>query len=152
VCFPTTSNAARVFANSAQPRVLYPQPLSFRSASLRAGLPDLSATPAKAPASRARRHSMMCEEDKPSRRSNAPFAPGSVAASYLASVAPDGEVVKLCQLRYGGSASMWGFAIYRTSHDDYQPSYPPIGHTASHRKKPSTPPAASTWATPSAWT
>jgi len=39
-------------------------------------------------------------------------------------------VLKLCRLRYGGSASMWGFAIYRASHDDYQPSYLPTGHSA----------------------
>ena len=31
----------------------------------------------------------------------------------------DGAAVKLCRLRYGGSAHQWGFAIYRASHDDY---------------------------------
>jgi len=30
---------------------------------------------------------MMCEEYSPSRRSRAPFAPGSVAASYSATIA-----------------------------------------------------------------
>ncbi|MGI8870729.1 MAG: hypothetical protein ACR2F6_18285 [Mycobacteriales bacterium] len=34
----------------------------------------------------------------------------------------DGDQLPLCQLRYGGSASIWGFSIYRASHDDYQPS------------------------------
>lgn len=29
-----------------------------------------------------------------------------------------GEVLPLCRLRYGGSASRWGFALYRASHDD----------------------------------
>lgn len=39
----------------------------------------------------------------------------------------DGEVLKLCRLRYGGSASRWGFAIYRASHDDYEDSILPNG-------------------------
>jgi hypothetical protein len=50
--------------------------------------------------------------------------------AYVDGVLPDGEVMKLCRLRYGGYASMWGFAIYRASHDDYQPSYLPTGHSA----------------------
>ena len=50
--------------------------------------------------------------------------------AYVDGVLPDGEVWKLCRLRYGGSASMWGFAIYRASHEDYQPSYLPTGHSA----------------------
>ena len=40
----------------------------------------------------------------------------------------DGETVKLCRLRYGGSAHQWGFAIYRASHDDYEDSYLPSGY------------------------
>jgi hypothetical protein len=40
----------------------------------------------------------------------------------------DGETVKLCRLRYGGSAHHWGFAVYRASHDDYQDSYLPTGY------------------------
>jgi hypothetical protein len=39
----------------------------------------------------------------------------------------DGETVKLCRLRYGGSAGSWGFAIYRASHDDYQDAILPSG-------------------------
>lgn len=50
--------------------------------------------------------------------------------AYVDGVLPDGEILKLCRLRYGGYASMWGFAIYRASHDDYQPSYLPTGQTA----------------------
>jgi hypothetical protein len=42
----------------------------------------------------------------------------------------DGEMVKLCRLRYGGSASSWGFAIYRASHDDYQDAILPSGALA----------------------
>lgn len=39
----------------------------------------------------------------------------------------DGTVLKLCRLRYGGSAHTWGFALYRASHDDYQDSILPTG-------------------------
>lgn len=39
----------------------------------------------------------------------------------------DQEELRLCRLRYGGSASRWGFAIYRASHDDYDDSYLPTG-------------------------
>ena len=42
----------------------------------------------------------------------------------------DGETFALCRLRYAGSASVWGFAIYRASHDDYQPNMLPTGLTA----------------------
>ena len=50
--------------------------------------------------------------------------------AYLDGVLPDGEIMKLCRLRYGGSASRWGFAIYRASHNDYEDSYLPNGHSA----------------------
>jgi prepilin-type processing-associated H-X9-DG protein len=42
----------------------------------------------------------------------------------------NGDTIKLCRLRYGGSAHTWGFAIYRASHDDYEDSYLPSGMTA----------------------
>lgn len=50
--------------------------------------------------------------------------------AYITGHLPDGEPLPLCRLRYGGSASRWGFAIYRASHDDYQDSILPNGHTA----------------------
>jgi hypothetical protein len=50
--------------------------------------------------------------------------------AYISGQLPDGEVLPLCRLRYGGSAHTWGFAIYRASHDDYQDSILPNGHTA----------------------
>lgn len=50
--------------------------------------------------------------------------------AYIDGVLPDGGVLKLCRLRYGGSASRWGFAIYRASHDDYEDSYLPTGYSA----------------------
>ena len=42
--------------------------------------------------------------------------------AYVDGVLGDGEVLKLCRLRYAGSAHQWGFAIYRASHDDYDPA------------------------------
>ena len=39
----------------------------------------------------------------------------------------DDEVMPLFRLRYAGSASRWGFAIYRASHDDYEESFLPTG-------------------------
>ena len=50
--------------------------------------------------------------------------------AYVTGVLPDGQELRLCRLRYGGSASRWGFSIYRASHDDYEPSYLPTGYTA----------------------
>jgi hypothetical protein len=47
--------------------------------------------------------------------------------AYVDGVLADGDQLKLCRLRYAGSASQWGFAIYRASHDDYQDSYLPTG-------------------------
>jgi hypothetical protein len=47
--------------------------------------------------------------------------------AYVDGVLTDGDQLKLCRLRYAGSASQWGFAIYRASHDDYQNSYLPTG-------------------------
>ena len=49
--------------------------------------------------------------------------------AYVTGVLTDGEQLRLYRLRYGGSASRWGFAIYRASHDDYEPSYLPTGFT-----------------------
>jgi hypothetical protein len=46
---------------------------------------------------------------------------------YVDAVLPDGEILRLCRLRYGGYANSWGFAIYRASYDDYQDSYLPTG-------------------------
>ncbi|HEU5484352.1 MAG TPA: hypothetical protein VFU98_05550 [Microlunatus sp.] len=47
--------------------------------------------------------------------------------AYVDGVLTDGDQLRLCRLRYAGSASQWGFAIYRASHDDYQNSYLPTG-------------------------
>ena len=50
--------------------------------------------------------------------------------AYVDGQLPDGEAQPLCRLRYGGSASIWGFAIYRASHEDYQDSILPHGQLA----------------------
>jgi hypothetical protein len=47
--------------------------------------------------------------------------------AYIDGRLPDGTTLKLCRLRYGGSAHLWGFALYRASHDDYQDTYLPTG-------------------------
>ncbi|HZR53678.1 MAG TPA: hypothetical protein VFB06_29745 [Streptosporangiaceae bacterium] len=47
--------------------------------------------------------------------------------AYITGQLPDGTSLPLCRLRYAGSASTWGFAIYRASHDDYHDSYLPSG-------------------------
>ena len=47
--------------------------------------------------------------------------------AYVDGVLTDGDQLRLCRLRYAGSASQWGFAIYRASHDDYENSYLPTG-------------------------
>lgn len=50
--------------------------------------------------------------------------------AYVDGQLTDGDVIPLCRLRYGGSASHWGFAIYRASHDDYQDNVLPSGSFA----------------------
>ena len=47
--------------------------------------------------------------------------------AYIDGHLHNGEVLSLCKLRYGGSASRWGFAIYRASHDHHQDSILPSG-------------------------
>ena len=42
------------------------------------------------------------------------------AFAYIAGVLPGGEQVRLCRLRYGGSAHSFGFAIYSAAHDRYE--------------------------------
>ena len=50
-----------------------------------------------------------------------------VDARTAGDVNEDLIVQKLCRLRYSGSAHLWGFAIYRPSHDDYEDSALPTG-------------------------
>ena len=44
------------------------------------------------------------------------------AFSYVDATLTDATTLKLCRLRYVGSAHDWQFAIYRASHDDYDES------------------------------
>ena len=50
--------------------------------------------------------------------------------AYVSGQLPDGTDLPLFRLRYADSASTWGFAIYRASHDDYEDSYLPSTLTA----------------------
>jgi hypothetical protein len=50
--------------------------------------------------------------------------------AYIAGHLPDGQILPLCRLRYGGSASTWGFAVYLASKDGYEDSTLPNGKFA----------------------
>jgi len=69
--------------------------------------------------------------------------------AYLTGHLSDDEAIPLCRLRYGGSASSWGFgdlprqATTSTKTASYPPDIPP-----APPKKHSTAPAASTSTTP----
>jgi hypothetical protein len=47
--------------------------------------------------------------------------------AYVDGALDGGEALPLCRLRYAGSASLWGFAIYLASTDSYQDSLLPSG-------------------------
>jgi hypothetical protein len=49
------------------------------------------------------------------------------AFAYVEGELADGEAVKLMRLRYGGTASRWGFALYYASSDRYENSLLPTG-------------------------
>ena len=51
--------------------------------------------------------------------------------AYVAGQLPGGITLRLCRLRYAGSAHTWGFAIYRASHDDYEDNILPSGSPTS---------------------
>jgi hypothetical protein len=72
--------------------------------------------------------------------------------AYVDAVLPDGDVLPLCRLRYGGYANQWGFAIYRASHDDYQDSYLPAGYTAGTAEDALDTACGLYLADPTAWT
>ena len=50
--------------------------------------------------------------------------------AYVTAHLPDGDQMPLMRLRYGGSASRWGFAIYLASKNGYQDSVLPTGNFA----------------------
>jgi len=47
--------------------------------------------------------------------------------AYVDGQLPDATVLPLCRLRYNGSASIWGFAIYLASRDGYEDNILPSG-------------------------
>lgn len=47
--------------------------------------------------------------------------------AYIDAELPDGEILPLMRLRYGGSAARWGFAIYLASSHGYKDSALPTG-------------------------
>jgi hypothetical protein len=49
------------------------------------------------------------------------------AFAYVTGRLADGDTLPLMRLRYGGSATRWGFAIYLASKDGYQDSVLPTG-------------------------
>jgi hypothetical protein len=50
--------------------------------------------------------------------------------AYINATDLDDTELPLCRLRYSGSASRWGFAIYLASRDGYEDSVLPTGMTA----------------------
>ncbi len=52
------------------------------------------------------------------------------AFAYVTGQLPDGDTVPLMRLRYGGSATLWGFAVYLASKDGYEDSILPTGNFA----------------------
>lgn len=47
--------------------------------------------------------------------------------AYIDGHLSDGTILPLCRLRYHGSASIWGFAIYLASRDGYEDNILPSG-------------------------
>ena len=47
--------------------------------------------------------------------------------AYIDGELQSGEVLPLCRLRYAGSATTWGFAIYLAGKDSYEDSVLPNG-------------------------
>jgi hypothetical protein len=52
------------------------------------------------------------------------------AFAYVTAHLPDGDCMPLMRLRYGGSATRWGFAMYLASKNGYQDSVLPTGDFA----------------------
>jgi hypothetical protein len=47
--------------------------------------------------------------------------------AYVTAITTESEELPLCRLRYAGSASVWGFAVYLASKDGYENSILPNG-------------------------
>ncbi len=77
---------------------------------------------------------------------------GPAGFAYVDALLADGQVLRLCRLRYAGSAHNWGFAIYRASHDDYENSYLPTGHAGGFAEQAMDTACGLYLADPTAWT
>ena len=47
--------------------------------------------------------------------------------AYVDGIETDGQVLKLCRLRFHGALHTWGFAIYLASRDGYEDNFLPSG-------------------------
>ena len=64
--------------------------------------------------------------------------------AYIDGHLPDGEIMRLCRLRYRGSATNWGSLSTGPATTTTNPATCPAGSSPEPPKKPSTAPAAST--------
>jgi hypothetical protein len=65
--------------------------------------------------------------------------------AYVNGELDSGEVLALCRLRYAGSATVWGFAIYLASKDGYQDSVLPSGRPSGTLNHPGSCGGSITW-------
>jgi hypothetical protein len=72
--------------------------------------------------------------------------------AYVDGELASGEMLPLCRLRYAGSASLWGFAIYLASRDGYADSLLPSGLHAGAPEEALDTACGLYLADPSAWT
>jgi hypothetical protein len=64
--------------------------------------------------------------------------------AYIDGDLEGGEALPLCRLRYAGSASLWGFAVYLASRDSYEDSILPSGLPVGTPRRRWTAPAGCT--------
>ncbi len=67
--------------------------------------------------------------------------------AYVDGRLPDGDVLKLCRLRFTAGLHTWGFAIWLASRDGYEETSSPQDSLPEALKNPSTVPVGSTSAT-----
>lgn len=67
--------------------------------------------------------------------------------AYIDATLTDGDTLKLCRLRYGGSAIKGASPFTEPATTPTKTPTSPAATPSAPAKKPSTPPAASTWAT-----
>jgi hypothetical protein len=68
--------------------------------------------------------------------------------AYVNGEHDSGEVLALCRLRYAGSATVWGFAIWLASKDGYQDSLLPSGRPSGTPQEALDCACGCTWTTP----